>query len=342
MFAQNVWYVACDKEDIVADKPLALKIAGENIVFYRDSKGQIVAMADLCPHRLAPLSLGRVEGDEIRCMYHGITFDSDGKCTHVPGQDVVPDNFCTKKYSVHESYEWVFVWIGDQDKADEALLPDLTFHNPELFNVRKGSIDFDADYELFNDNTCDLSHVSYVHAETFAKHGEHSWSDKPVTTLKERSVCVDRWMTNQPSPAAPDAKVDLCSRFEHFLPGVFVMDFQVHPSGTAEQLDRGAPTSDMSPMHHSGTIQTMRPITETTSKFYFSIVSPKWVPDEVLDADFEFGKLGFKEDKTMIEQQQKMILENPDEPLRATVHDKAGLYIRKLIRKTIKQAEVSA
>jgi len=335
MFAKNCWYVATDVEAVSKDKPLALKLAGEDIVLYRDSANKVVVMADLCPHRLAPLSLGRVEGDQIRCMYHGITFGSDGKCTHVPGQDLVPANFCTKTYAVHESWEWIFVWIGDQEKADTNLLPDLNYHNPELYNVRKGSVEFNAGYELFNDNTCDLSHVSYIHAETFAQNGGHSWSDKPVTTTKERSVCVDRWMTDVPMPEAPpEVRVDMCSQFEHFLPGVFVMDFQVHPAGTAEELGRGAPTPDLQPMHHSGTIQTMRPVTETTSVFHFSIVCPKWVPDEVLDADFEFGKLGFAEDKAIIEAQQRNISANPNERLRATIHDKAGLHIRKLIRET--------
>jgi len=238
---------------------------------------------------------------------------------------------------VHESWEWIFVWIGDQDKADESLLPDLNYHNPELYNVRKGSIDFNASYELFNDNTCDLSHVSYIHAETFAANGGHSWSDKPVTTTKERSVQVTRWMTNQPMPnTPPDVRVDMYSDFDHYLPGVFVMDFQFHPAGAAEKVNRGKPTADMKPMHHAGTIQTMRPITETTSKFYFSIVCPKWVSEDILDAEFEFGLRGFAEDKAIIEAQQRMIINNPNEPLRATIHDKAGLHIRKLIRATHK------
>ena len=339
MFAVNCWYVAGNVEDVTQNKPLAVKVAGEEVVLYRDSGNNIVAMADLCPHRLAPLSLGRVEGDDIRCMYHGITFGSDGACKQVPGQDVVPVNFCVKKYAVHEGHEWVWLWIGDQSKADEALLPNLRYHDPEFFNVRKGAIDFNANYELFNDNTCDLSHVAYVHEKSFAQSGEDAWADfQPVTKFHERSVTVDRWMINQRSHQSPDVKVDLSSRFEHVLPGVFIMDFQVHPAGTAEKLNFGAPTEEFHPLAHSGTIQTMQPITETTSKFYFSIVAPKWVPNEVLDQDFEFGKMGFAEDKVMIEAQQKMILSHPDEPLRATMHDKAGLHIRKLIRATHKEA----
>ena len=57
------------------------------MVLYRKQSGQVVALEDRCPHRQAPLSLGKKEGDSIRCMYHGIKFDDTGKCIEVPGQD---------------------------------------------------------------------------------------------------------------------------------------------------------------------------------------------------------------------------------------------------------------
>jgi vanillate O-demethylase monooxygenase subunit len=338
MFAKNCWYMATDKEDVL-QKPLALKVAGEDIVLYRDSGNRIIAMADLCPHRMAPLSMGRVEGDDLRCMYHGIRFGSDGRCKEVPGQEFVPEIFCVKKYAVYEGFEWVWVWIGDQTKADEALVPDQHFHNPKFFNVRKGSVRFDASYELFNDNTCDLSHVAYVHEKTFSATGGEEWAQKqPVITLHERHVQVDRWMVGISHPLFPDQKVDFTTRFKHVLPGVFIMDIQTHPHGTAEKLAYGAPPEEMRPLNQSGTIQTMRAITETTSHFYFSIVAPHWVPQELLDADFEFGKTGFVEDKAMCEAQQRMISSHPEERLRQTVHDRAGAHIRKLIRATHNEA----
>lgn len=335
MFAKNCWYMAVDADDVTQERPLGIKVAGEDIVLYRNSENKVVAMADLCPHRMAPLSIGRIEGDDIRCMYHGIRFGSDGQCKEVPGQEMIPKVLCVKPYAVNEGHEWVWVWIGDQDKADLALLPDQHFHDPKLFNVRKGSIPFEASYELFNDNTCDLSHVAYTHASTFAEQsgGDEFAQKKPTITLHERHVEVNRWMVGIPHPVL-GCKVDFSSRFKHVLPGVFIMDLQYHPEGIAKKLDFGAPPEELRPLHHSATIQTMRPITETTSHFYFSIISHKWVSEEALDQDFEFAKSGFVEDKAMCEAQQRMISAHPDMPLRQTSHDKAGAHIRKLVRAT--------
>jgi vanillate O-demethylase monooxygenase subunit len=327
--------MATDKENITADKPFALKLAGEEIVLYRDTRNDVVAMADLCPHRLAPLSIGRVEGDDIRCMYHGIKFGSDGLCKEVPGQDVVPKTFCVKLYAVVEGPEWVWVWIGDQTKVDESLVPDQYFHNSDLFKVRKGSVPFAASFELFNDNTCDLSHVAFVHEATLGKVGEDEWAYRqPEMFFLDDSVEVNRWMEGIEMPQIPGQKVDFSTRSKHVLPGVFIMDLQAHPVGTAKKLNYGGPTDDMTAIYQSATIQTASPRTETTSQFHFSIMVPHSVPDEFLDAEFEFAKSGFAEDKMMCEAQQRAITAHPNERLRMTSHDKAGVHFRKLIRAT--------
>lgn len=112
------------------------------------------------------------------------------------------------------------------------------------------------------------------------------------------------------------------------------MDLQAHPTGAASQLGYGDPPTDMKPLYQSRTIQTMRPIDETTSQFFFSISIPQWMPKEALEPEFEFAKLGFAEDKVMIEAQQKVISKYPDEPMRMTMHDRAGSHLRKLIRNT--------
>lgn len=337
MFARNCWYVALEKGDVNTIKPVPVTIAGEAIVLYRDSSGGIVAMADMCPHRLAPLSLGRIEGDDIRCMYHGIRFSSAGECLEVPGQEKLPDNFCVRKYAAFESHQWIWVWIGDQSRADEALVPDRSFNDPELFFVRTGTVPFAANYELFNDNTMDLSHVAFVHEATFSSIGHDEWAARqPVTTRTDTSVKVDRWFENIEIPQCPGQRVDFSSRSEMVLPGVFRMDLQAHPAGTAERLDHGDPPADMKPIYQSRTIQTMRPVDETTSQFFFSISIPHWMPEEALEPEFEFAKLGFAEDKSMIEAQQKVMSAHPDEPLRMTIHDRAGMHVRKLIRDTHK------
>ena len=71
MFPKNAWYVACTPDEI-SDKPLGRKICGESLVLYRGPEGQATALEDFCPHRGAPLSLGKVENGKLTCGYHGL------------------------------------------------------------------------------------------------------------------------------------------------------------------------------------------------------------------------------------------------------------------------------
>ena len=89
MFLRNAWYVAAWSGE-VADAPLARTLLGEPVVLFRVEDGAPVALQDRCCHRQLPLSMGKVVGSEIQCGYHGLRFDAEGRCNHVPGQSAVP------------------------------------------------------------------------------------------------------------------------------------------------------------------------------------------------------------------------------------------------------------
>jgi phenylpropionate dioxygenase-like ring-hydroxylating dioxygenase large terminal subunit len=77
MFLRNSWYVAAwDRE--VTRGLLARTLLGEPVVLFRKGNGEAVALEDRCCHRHLPLSMGRLEGDELRCGYHGLLFNSFG------------------------------------------------------------------------------------------------------------------------------------------------------------------------------------------------------------------------------------------------------------------------
>ena len=63
----------------IDDKPLGRAVCGERIVFYRGPDGRATALEDWCPHRGAPLSLGRVAEGKLVCGYHGLEMGCDGK-----------------------------------------------------------------------------------------------------------------------------------------------------------------------------------------------------------------------------------------------------------------------
>ena len=88
-YLRNCWYVACWAHELIDGKLLARTILDQPILLYKGDSGQAVALDDRCCHRGARLSKGRLEGDCVRCMYHGLKFDGSGACVQIPGQDTV-------------------------------------------------------------------------------------------------------------------------------------------------------------------------------------------------------------------------------------------------------------
>ena len=76
---RRAWHPVC-REDELGDGPLGVQLLGEWFVLYRAGDA-VRALPDRCPHRYAPLSAGRVVGDELQCAYQGFRFRGDGRCT---------------------------------------------------------------------------------------------------------------------------------------------------------------------------------------------------------------------------------------------------------------------
>jgi vanillate O-demethylase monooxygenase subunit len=95
-FLMNCWYVAAWDHELIDAQLLDRTILGKPLVLYKGDSGQVVAMDNRCAHRGAKLSRGRVEGNCVRCMYHGLLFDETGACVQVPGQDEGIPNLPTR------------------------------------------------------------------------------------------------------------------------------------------------------------------------------------------------------------------------------------------------------
>ena len=89
MFLRNAWYVGAWATEVGRQKLLRRTLLDEPVVFYRREDGTPVALADKCAHRHAPLSEGKLTGDNIQCPYHGLTYDPDGTCVRAPGQSTM-------------------------------------------------------------------------------------------------------------------------------------------------------------------------------------------------------------------------------------------------------------
>ncbi|NJO66528.1 MAG: aromatic ring-hydroxylating dioxygenase subunit alpha [Leptolyngbyaceae cyanobacterium RM1_405_57] len=152
----------------IGSAPVAVQLAGEPVVLFRDSSGKIAALLDRCPHRSVPLSLGRVtEEGCLECPYHGWQFASDGACTRVPLNDVKPAQlsklsaigFPTRIFA---GLVWVFT--GNASIPDLELPPSLlepgdryVIHH-EIWNVH---------WTRAIENSLDYLHIPFVHRNSF-------------------------------------------------------------------------------------------------------------------------------------------------------------------------------
>src|SRR5581483_10234734 len=127
MFLKNCWYVAALDHELIDGKLLSRMILGEHLLLYRGESGKVFALNDRCPHRGALLSKGRLEGDNVRCMYHGIQFGGTGKCLQIPGQAMIPPKLRVRSYPVVERSHFIWIWMGEADKADPSLIVELPY-----------------------------------------------------------------------------------------------------------------------------------------------------------------------------------------------------------------------
>lgn len=196
-FLKNCWYVAALSTDVDAFNLFKRKIMNINVVIYRTQDGEPVALQDRCPHRFAPLSLGKRDGDELVCPYHALKFNSTGQCTHNPhGKGHIPTAAKVQTFPLVERYGFLWIWMGDADSADDELIPDYS----ELVSGHENSVGHTymhvkCNFELLTDNVMDLSHIDHVHGEIITTRGKLS-PLVPKVTETHNSIAA-RWEWEQ-------------------------------------------------------------------------------------------------------------------------------------------------
>ncbi len=161
-FLRNIWYVAGHAEDIDKE-PVGRTFLNEPVVMYRTESGKAVALDDRCPHRFAPLHKGAVKGESIQCPYHGLQFDSAGQCSHMPLGDKPPPRACVRSYPLVERYGFLFIWMGDMEKADPGLIPNVSAITDSKTDWFRFTLYAEANYQLLVDNLLDLTHAEFLH-----------------------------------------------------------------------------------------------------------------------------------------------------------------------------------
>lgn len=175
-FIHNAWYVIASGAE-VGRTLLARTVLGHSIVLYRTASGAAVALQNRCCHRSFPLSHGQLEGDTLICGYHGLRYDTSGRCIEIPMQKSVPAAVHVRAYATLERGPFIWIWMGAASAADPAALPHQEWMQHQDWDIEWAYLHVVGSYVHLHENLLDLSHLSFLHARTF---GTPEYARAPV------------------------------------------------------------------------------------------------------------------------------------------------------------------
>ena len=173
-FLRDIWYFAALSGDLKPGRLQRYEILGEPILLGRTRAGAVYALRDVCPHRAAPLSAGRLvqageAGEVVECPYHGWRFRTDGVCAAIPSlvdeQEVDVARIRVRRYPATESQGLVFVWMASDGRGeaepdqDPPVFPGIVGGAPKLID----RMAFDAHIDHAVVGLMDPAHGPYVH-----------------------------------------------------------------------------------------------------------------------------------------------------------------------------------
>jgi phenylpropionate dioxygenase-like ring-hydroxylating dioxygenase large terminal subunit len=228
MFADfaNIWTPVCLSRDLRPGKPLARRIAGERVVFFRDAAGKACALIDRCPHRGVTLSLGRVVKGELECPFHGWRFDGEGRNCGVPwNPDAKREHLGACALPVREIAGLLWLHTGFAPQAGP--LVSETLFAPDIALCAQ-SVVWNAHWTRVMENMLDMPHLPFVHRRTIGK---------GLSRLVEGGRRMDIDLEERPYGAHMTNRIDGVARpgaLDYRFPNI--MELSIDPPGRLLRL----------------------------------------------------------------------------------------------------------
>lgn len=171
------WFMVAEA-DKVTKEPTSLHFFGHDFALYRGESGRVVLLDAYCPHMGTNIACettsftaqdGRVEGDCIRCPYHGWRFGPDGKCNDIPySKQPIPRAARLKSWPVVESMGAIYVWHDPEDGEPEWEAPHLEqWDDPSWVRWKFDDLgEVNCHQQEIIDNIADFSHLGPLHGST--------------------------------------------------------------------------------------------------------------------------------------------------------------------------------
>lgn len=334
-YVRDAWYPAAWSRDITT-KPKQQRLLGQLVALYRGEEGSVFAVEDACPHRLAPLSLGRVRGSAIECGYHGLQFDGvTGRCIRIPGQQRIPQTARVTAFPVVEKMGLVWIWMGNPALADPKNIYDLPqYSDPAWSAVEGDALHIGCNYLNLADNLCDPAHVNFVHLSTL---GSASGEEVPIHTekLSDDHLVTWRWINDAPAISLFQkfgnftGNVDRWHYYHYHAPSIAVIDFGSAETGT------GAPEGRRDNCIQIYACHFITPVDETHCIDHWLHVKNFQADEETNRRLSDQFRIAFQEDKDILEAIQVNEFEKrPRGPLRIAI-DTGAIRMRQMVGKMI-------
>lgn len=236
-YVRNLWYMAAWAEEIPEGGFLARTLLDHPWLVLREGDGGYAMLADRCPHRFAPLSRGRREGDTIFCGYHGLGFNPAGQCVHNPFGEKLPPTARVAVMPVVERNSILWFWPGAPEQADTSQIPDFSFVEGPAEHQR-AHLTMRANYELVTDNLMDLSHAEFLHRQTFGVNGS-LFSGRHEVKNDDTGAVWNNWDMDESMPpdwakplVEPNARVDQWLHMRWHAPASMALSIGMARVGT--------------------------------------------------------------------------------------------------------------
>jgi phenylpropionate dioxygenase-like ring-hydroxylating dioxygenase large terminal subunit len=342
-FARNQWYVAAYGSEI-GPELLARTICGEPVVFYRASAGEVVALSDNCVHRRFPLSEGRLVDDTVVCGYHGFTYDQGGTCVYVPGQTRIPRTARVPVYPVVEQDGFIWLWIGDPERADESRVLRTPWFEMDGWVTVRGMERLEARYGLLVDNLMDLSHETYLHSTSI---GSPEVAEVPITTEVDDAnevIYVSRRMDDASCPPFYARATGITGRITRW------QDIEYHPPCMYQLHTRIAPQGVYPPADgpddqafHVEIANPITPETETTTHDFWVVARDFAIDDpEISGSLTEITRSIILEDVVALTRLERHLAHEASGYQELSINiDTGGLAARRMLRRQIEEADLT-
>ena len=166
LFLRDLWYFAAHSAALKPGRMARKILLGEPVLLGRTKDGHAFALRDICPHRAAPLSAGRILGELVECPYHGWRFNAgSGQCTLIPslvtGQEMDIARIRLRSYPVREASGLVWIFMGE-GVNEPGPAPDITLADsarPKMIEAQE----FPAEVDHAVVGLMDPAHGPFVH-----------------------------------------------------------------------------------------------------------------------------------------------------------------------------------